>query len=575
MNKAFFKNRRTANTAVAGAVAVHLFLIILATRFQTVFFSTAAFYSGLALYCFAGPALWLWHRTTLPENKRGSLDDIRDTTTEAKDLPRYDPAAFFAPDKGLFVGLDLGDSLKPLYAPWGDFRKDHMQVVGATGFGKGVATTMMLAQSALAGECVVIFDPKFPGDEFAPRVLNKLAKEHGIPFYFVNLSPGMPPPFDKQYRETPPQLNIFSGCTKSELEELLMTAFDLADSGGSADFYRLFDRLACQDVCARATADGNNPTIKDLVSAANKSRAIDEEKGQKFKANLIEISQLPVLNTDHGHDLRAIIEQNAILYIVGSIRNAQAMRVQKMLLLRIMQIIEQRDRTQKLRPVAMMLDELKYLLSTGVLQALGTVRDKGCHVMLAHQTNGDLRDCGGLDPETVTAAIKVNTTRKLIYRSIDNDDAEWASGLSGTIVVQQKSSHMQQGMFHAGEGQFREMERPFMTENQLKSLPKMAGMLYGFGLSKRVQVSPMTFGASPEISPAPPLAEQPKQQKGNKPSKEKTVANTMPAASALAIVPQAEPEPDAAKAATEQPQATEDGREEKTIEAATELDNLI
>src|SRR5262249_8421056 len=196
------------------------------------------------------------------------------------------------------------------------------------------------------------------------------------------------------------------------------------------------------------------------VTAANKSREIDQgkegERGKKFKANLIEISQLSVLQTAQGHDLRAILDQNAILYIVGSTRNPQVTRVQKMLLLRILQLIEQRNRTQKLRPVAMMLDELKYLLSPGVLQALGTVRDKGCHVMLAHQTNGDLSDCGGLEPVAVTSAVKTNTSLKLIYRAVDDEDAEWASALSGTIVVQQKSAHMQQGMFHAAEGQFRE-----------------------------------------------------------------------------------------------------------------------
>ncbi|HET6844855.1 MAG TPA: type IV secretion system DNA-binding domain-containing protein [Candidatus Angelobacter sp.] len=575
MNSAFFTSRANANKTIAAAVAAHLFFVVLASRFQTVFFSAAAFYSGLALYCFAGPALWLWHRTTLPLNKRGSLDDIRDTTAEAKALEKYSPEAFFAPEKGLFVGLDIGDGLKPLYTPWGDFRKGHMQVVGTTGFGKGVATTMMLAQCAMAGECVVVFDPKYPGDEFAPRVFNKLSKERGIPLYYINLSPAMPPPFNKQYPETPPQLNIFGGCTKTELEELLMTAFDLADGGSNADFYRLFDRLACQDVCARATADGHNATIKDLVTAANKSRAIDDEKGQKFKANLIEISQLPVLNTDQGHDLRSILEQNAILYIVGSTRNTQVTRVQKMLLLRILQLIEQRDRLQKLRPVAMMLDELKYLLSPGVLQALGTVRDKGCHVMLAHQTNGDLRDCGGLDPETVTSAIKVNTAFKLIYRCVDNDDAEWASLLSGTIVVQQKSAHMQQGMFHAGEGQYRDMERPFLTENQLRAMPKMTGMLFGFGLSKRVQVAPMSIAAPPEITPAPPIAKQSKQQKGNKPAKDKPAANTIPAASAPVMVPEAEPQTNAPQASPEHQQTTEESAEAAAIEIPTDLDNLI
>jgi len=158
----------------------------------------------------------------------------------------------------------------------------------------------------------------------------------------------------------------------------------------------------------------------------------------------------------------------------------------------------------------MMLDELKYLLSTGVLQALGTVRDKGCHVMLAHQTNGDLSDCGGLEPIAVTSAVKTNTSLKLIYRAVDDEDAEWASKLSGTIVIQQKSAHMQQGMFHAGEGQYRDAERPYLTINQLLALPDMTGMFFGLGLSKRVQVSPMAFSKAPAITPAPPIQNEAK-----------------------------------------------------------------
>jgi len=253
MSLAKLKERRTANAVIAGAVLLHLCLVILANRFPVSLLVTTAFYSGIILYFFAGPLLWLWHRTTLPVAKRETLSDIRDATAAMASLEKYDPPAFFDLEKGLFVGLDIDAGNKPLYAPWSKFRKTHMQVVGTTGSGKGVATTMMLGQCALAGECVVIFDPKFPGDEFAPRVLNKLALENNIPFYLINLSPKMPPPFDQEFPQTPPQINLFSGCSKSELEEMLMTAFDLADAGGNADFYyRLFDRLACQDVCARA-----------------------------------------------------------------------------------------------------------------------------------------------------------------------------------------------------------------------------------------------------------------------------------------------------------------------------------
>jgi hypothetical protein len=513
MNKAFFKNRRNANNTIAAAVAIHLFLIILAGRFQTLLFTTAAFYSALVLYFIAGPALWLWHRTTLPLNKRGSLDDIRNTTAEAKLLEKYDPTQFFALEKGLFVGLDVGDNLTPVYAPWSKVRKTHMQVLGPTGYGKGVATTMMLAQSALAGECVVIFDPKFPGDEFAARVLNKIALENNIPFYLINLSPKMPPPLNKQLPLTPPQINIFHGTIGTDLNTLLKTAFDLSDTGGIDAHYRLHDREACKDVCLRAAEEaGLNVTIKDLVAAANKSRLITDKEGKDFKIKLKEIADLAVLNTTHGPDIPALLDQNAILYIIGNTLDEASVRVQKMLLLRILQLIDERDRTQELRPVAIMLDELKYILSTGVIHALATVRDKSCHVMLAHQTNEDLRSCGGLDPDLVTGVIKKNTTLKLIYKCVDKDDAEWAADLSGTIVVQQKSAHMQQGMFHAGEGQFREMERYYITENQLKSMPEMTGMFYGLDLAKVVQVSPMKPGPQPQITPAPPLPDEPQER---------------------------------------------------------------
>ena len=571
MKKSFFQQRANVNKAIAGAVVIHLLIVVLAARFNTVFFSTAAFYSAIALYIFVGPALWLWHRATKQLDTRGALDSIVDTTAQAEQLEKYNPITHFDLEKGLFVGLNIDDGLQPIYAPWKEIRSAHMQVLGPTGFGKGVATTMMLAQCAASGECVVIFDPKFPGDEYASRVLNQFTAQRGIPFYLINLSPEVPKEWETDFTTTPPQLNLFRGCSASQLNELLSTAFNLADTGKSDAHFRLHDRVACQDVCDRAAASaGLNVTIKDLVTAANKSKKIDDDKGADFKVKLEEICKLPVLLTATGHDLATILNQNAILYIVGSIRDPQATAVQKMLLLRIMQIIEQRNRNLKLRPVAMMLDELKYMLSAGVLQALGAVRDKGCHIMLAHQTNGDLEDCGGLPPVAVVGAVQKNTTKKLIYQVTD-EDAEWASGLSGTIVVQQKSSHMQQGLFHAAEGQFREMERPFLTENQLKAMPKMTGMLYGFGLAKRVQVSPMPFGDWPKLTVAPALQETEKQPKDPKKPQEQP-AN----AAAIAVEePPANPQTNTSAATAKDHLQHNEDPDGTPLETATELDNLI
>jgi len=42
-----------------------------------------------------------------------------------------------------------------------------------------------------------------------------------------------------------------------------------------------------------------------------------------------------------------MLSENAVIYVIGSIRNIQTIRAQRMLLLRMLQIIEQRDRSNR------------------------------------------------------------------------------------------------------------------------------------------------------------------------------------------------------------------------------------
>jgi len=522
-----FKDRSFCNKTIMTIVLLHFISLMMAARFyDQLWLNQVTLYGTLILYLGLMPILWLWHRATRTQRVQDGLSDIRKAMEDIEELPPYDPREFFNLKKGLFVGLDIDRQFQPIYAPWRRVRKTHTQVVGTTGSGKGVATTMMLWQCALAGECVVIFDPKFPGDEFAPSVLYGLAQQRKIPFYLINLSPDVPTELEDRFPQNPPQFNLFAGCTPSQVEELLTTAFSLEDRGTDADHFRGQDRVACIDICQRATAYGHIPTLHDLVQAAAKSTKIDAKRGEDLKNKLEEMSRLAVTNTAQGYDLRTILAQNAILYIIGHIRHSQVKRLQKMLLLRLMQIIERRDRRKPLRKVAMMLDELAYLLSPGALQALAAVRDKGCHIFLAHQTLGDLRLGEGLDAVAVTAAVKGNTSLKLIYKVTDPDDTgKWASNLSGTIVVQQQSSHMQQGMFHAAEGQFRQIERPLLTINELTSLPDLTGMFFGNGLCRRIQVGIMPVGPYPTLVAAPPLV-VPKPSTDENPVEEKPANDT-------------------------------------------------
>jgi len=290
-----FRDRRLANKTIASAVLLHLVSLMMAARFEALWLTQLTLAYGVALYFVLGPIFWLWHRATRRGGKVEGLADVRTVFDEAQETPQYNVEPYFRESKGLFIGLDA-DTQEPVYIPWNDYRKTHMQVLGSTGFGKGVATCMFLAQSLRAGECVVVVDPK--DDEFAPNVLNRIAQQCGAAFYLIDLRPEHP----LTLQPNPPQLNLFKHCTKTEMEEMIMTAFDMGEKGGDSDFYRLFDRKAARDVSARviaqALATNSSPAMRDLVKAAHQSDRINAEKGQKFLADLEELAELESLLAD-------------------------------------------------------------------------------------------------------------------------------------------------------------------------------------------------------------------------------------------------------------------------------------
>jgi hypothetical protein len=338
---------------------------------------------------------------------------------------------------------------------------------------------------------VVLLDPKC--DKNALKVLNKIATDHHIPFHLIDLRP-----------KAPPQINIFQDCSDEEIEEILNTAFDMGAKGDIADFYRLFDREAAEDVSRIGINANPNPNIQDLLAATYQTDKINEEKkkGLMFQADLRDMAKLKAITATRGPDFKSLLAQNALIYVIGSTTKLRTVRAQKMLLFRLLQIVRDREVSNP-RPVAMMLDELKYVLSTAALVALGTVRHLGCHIMLAHQAIGDLQECGGLDGRAVYGAVVINTNLKLIYRSSDPKEREWAAGLSGTIVAHQQSAHMSQQLLHAQEGQYREIQRNLITENDLLAMPKQTGMFYGYGLAKIVKVSTLPLGEEPQLRTAP------------------------------------------------------------------------
>lgn len=437
----------------------------------------------------------LTRKTALQRDERTDIRDIASFLPEPR--AAYEPERYFHAQRGLFLGLD--ERRKPIYVPWDQWRRKHVDVVGTTGAGKGVAAQVMMAQCARNGEAVVVIDPK--DDEFLARVLHQVATDASVPFLFVDLAGNMA------------QWHPFHDKSSLQIDELLTAGFGLGERGTDADFYRLDDRRA-----ARLLAGQRGVQAMPLASAF--ARLVTEhrdlpEKAKKFVADLEEIALAPVVATDSGLNFKSALEAGGVIYVRGSMRNPRILKLQKMLLISIMQTIESRPRAEA-RHVCLFLDEFKYLISRPALELLGAIRDKRAHAIIAHQSLGDLRDCpADLDPEAVVASVNENTAIKIAYAVRDPDTADWLARMSGLILIDDEVRQVRTniGLAETRENgrALRQAERPLIDTNMLQSLPERCAALYGVGLARFFFTSPIrvredSCGPTPTVPPAPSSA---------------------------------------------------------------------
>lgn len=439
----------------------------------------------------------LWLRYGLPLldrvlamiNKKSHLE--RNHKTDVREIHKFLPAAAleFQPlehvdlDKGIFLGLDEDE--KPIYINIpSSTSAPHIQVAGTTGAGKGVSLGVMAAQFLERGEAVIYCDPK--NDEWAPHVLYATAQRTEKPFHFVNLN-----------RPNGAQFNPFSGATEEEAFELFQAGFSLTDRGDSSDYYTIADRREA-GITAKLMAE-QHLNIAQAYAVRREVLQDPATGAEKFAGRLREMAETPSINSGKGAgvDLEKIIHEGGCVYFVGSMRNDIIKTVQRILLVRLIQLAERRDRLAgNLRPVCIVLDEVKYHLSRPALEGLGAARDKGVHLVLAHQSLGDLRDCPkDLNPDAVVDAIVENCRIKICYRLLNPVTAEWFAAMSGTIQADDEVRNVRRNVAQSEtvlpERSIRQTERYFIDVNMLLNLPHAVGVVYGDGLPKFASIRPI------------------------------------------------------------------------------------
>ena len=453
-----------------------------------------------------------------------AVADVRDAAAGLRRLARpYDPRRFIDLRRGVFVGLD--QARRPIYLGRHVLDKNHLDILGESGVGKSSLAGVLLSQLAAAGETVVVFDPK--GDRMLPGVLARGGREWGrYQVHLIDLRPG-----------AGAQLNPFRGCRRDQTEELLQVALELGKTGDAGvDFYRSGDREATAWI-----ADGcdEGADIQTLISVASEDERITEK--ENLWRELRQLGRVRAFHTARGLDLATMLSKPGVVYIIGSTTRLEVVAAQKLLLQRVLQLLD--ERTNQSRPIALFIDELKYILSPAALRAAGTIRDRNCHLTFAHQSLGDLDDCPGLSAKAVRGAIWGNSGVKIAYKMLDAQTAQELSRIVGDVTAVSRSTTHGDGGRASSTARAESVS--MMPPHVFTNLPKPSadeasvGVLIGLGVARYIATRWLPAGPAPTPAVVAPPART--QIPMRPPVQNQAPAASVPTATSLASPPSAKP----------------------------------
>jgi type IV secretory pathway TraG/TraD family ATPase VirD4 len=454
---------------------------------------------GLAFYWLR---VWVPRLNSVTARFTKKSDLERNRRTDVREISKFLPAEIggydpqrFIDDKGLGLFIGLDEKKKPVFIDYKESRIQHMLLTGRTRSGKGVAAQIIIPQQIARGEYVVVLDPKV--DNWMPHAFRDACLKAGKPYHFLDLR-----------QSAPAQCNPFLGCDAETLENMLVGGFSLTEKGEAADFYRLADRKAARQ-CAQLLADYPGMTARDALAALGEDWI---ESAPAFHAYMQEMADLRAVNAvSGGIDIAAGEQTGGCLYVVGDMINPRIIRMQRMILLRLLFLAKNRKVIDsEPRTISVFADEFKVHISRPFMTSLGASAGWGLHCILAFQSLQDLADCpADLDKDMVRGAVMENCAVQLSYAIKDPDTALWLSTATGTILVDDETRTIKKNIAAAEtvdkERRVSMAERPLVDTNMFMNLPKSCGVLAMPGTLARFCYTspPKTTRSEAAITPTP------------------------------------------------------------------------
>ena len=367
-------------------------------------------------------------------------------------------AKSFTPSKHYRKGkvfFGLTPKRKPLYIDRETFIETNTQIVGPTRYGKGLLLGTLMEQSILNGDTLFYIDPK--NDRYAKHILYQTALKIGRPFYYISLD-------DDDVGSWGP---FMGGTTEDAFSRLQMAlGLDLKGDPGS-DFYKTQELKVLRDAFLKSR---RLDVLKDKFAKDSQTKA-----GAELAAWASYPSLCPSGNAK-GFSIQKAIQDNAIVYFKGALDNRIKTLATKTFLVELLQTRRRQSADQHL---CLVVDEVSFLVSKQLKDALATSLGFGMNIICAYQSPDDLlnTDDMSLNGQALLHSVNVNSQVKMVFGGANAELAKWVSDLSGTttksLTRAEQTSITSEGaeLWHAGRT-LAPVETPYIHPNVVLTLPK-------------------------------------------------------------------------------------------------------
>jgi hypothetical protein len=419
--------------------------------------------SALMWHRYATPHLSSFFRKYRVRQGEDSASDMRTDGIKYR-AKSFQPMKYF--NKGFyFLGLDENE--QPIYIGDEALHTTHMAIFGPTRFGKGVEYGILMSQAIAKGNAVFFIDPK--GDAYLPYIMANEAKKQGRKFIYLDLNPegnGYWQPF-------------VSGDDRARRARIL-NAFGLDDTGTNADVYKVKERRLL-DEALKAT-DGSIHALFDYINNRSDADGLSKIRDSLAEWAMIKTFKPPKKN--RGHSIMTSLENNAVVYVRGSMDDEVIRLATTSYLTELVQQIRKFNDVKK-NQITLGVDEISFLISNEVRASLATIAGLGCNMILATQAITDLRAVKdkSIDKDALSQSFMINCQIKLLYRAGDDKTAEYGEIISGTKWITQalrESTEINKygGEKYDGKRNMMKSEVPLIHRNTFLSLPPMVGVLF-------------------------------------------------------------------------------------------------